>query len=153
LDANYNELLAKQSISDIKAIVFVINCAAYDPMFQKSTSAPLNGDLALYSSLCKASWAKSARMILLIDGLGTFREKVEALDLDKFVSEYKWGVNMDKFIENGPMRFEKLGRSFGRETHSLYAGEDFEALQRPGPIEHLILLLESFASEGEKEAN
>ncbi|KAL9110416.1 MAG: hypothetical protein Q9187_008049 [Circinaria calcarea] len=122
-------------------------------MFQKSTSAPLNGDLALYSSICKASWAKSARMILLIDGLGAFREKVEALDLDKFVSEYKWGVNMDKFIENGPKRFEKLGRSSGKETHSLYAAEDSEALQRPGPIDHLILLLESFASEGEKGAN
>lgn len=153
LDANYNELLATQSISDIQAIVVVINCAAYDPMFQESTSAPLNGDLALYSSLCKASWAKSARMILWIDGRGAFREKVEALDLDKFVSEYKSGANMDKLIENGPKRYEKLGRSFGRETHSLYAVEDSEALQRPGPIEHLILLLESFASEGEKKAN
>lgn len=145
---DYEELLAAQSISDIKGVVFVANCGAYDPMFEDSTSAALNEDVALFSSICHAGWAKDARLVLWVDGRAAFGKKVEALDLAKFFAEYGGGTDMSKFIENVPKRFEKLGQDFGKETYSLYVEEDSRAKARPGPIDHLMLLLKDFTWDG-----
>lgn len=138
-------------LANINTVVFVINCAAYDPLFRTSTSAPLNKDLSLFSSSCQASRTKEARLILWIDGRVGFRKKIDLLDLDNFVSEYKGGMSMGKFFENVPTRFEELGRSHGKEVHSLYLYEGLEIGARPNAIDNSVLQLEDLALKKEKE--
>ena len=147
LDTLYEDLVSKDFLSDVVAIVFVINCGAYDPMFEDSTSHPLNEDLALFLSLCQASWPKSTRMVLWIDGRATFRDEVESLDLEKLVSEYKGGIDMSRFVENVLERFEKIGQESGRELHQLFVEEGSDAAGKPSPLDQLVLTLEGFASE------
>jgi len=126
----------------VSVVVFVINAAEYDPVFEKESSTQLEEDLALFTSVCENSRTKDAQFVLWIDSMDRFRSKLDLLDLDKFISEYKAGTDMSKFIEHVPRRFEEAGRKCGIEVHTLYLDEGGLP-----PMDLLVLLLHDLMPE------
>ncbi|KAJ6232093.1 guanine nucleotide-binding protein g(o) subunit alpha [Anaeramoeba flamelloides] len=89
---------------DVSSIVFVSSLSAYDQVLVEEGSVNrMNESMLLFSDICNTRWFRENPLILFLNKLDLFQEKIKVSPLNKLFPDYEGGVDVEegkKFIKN-----------------------------------------------------
>ncbi|KAJ3124138.1 guanine nucleotide-binding protein subunit alpha [Nowakowskiella sp. JEL0407] len=98
---------------DCKAIIFIAALSAYDQTcFEDEKTNRMIESLNLFESICNHSLFKDTSMILFLNKIDLFREKIKTVPVSKYFPDY-----------TGPDNFENAGKFFSKKFRSLNKNE------------------------------
>ena len=87
---------------DVNAIIFVAALSEYDQkLFEDSSQNRMIEALMLFSEMCNSRWFEQTDMILFLNKVDLFGEKVGVVDISSVedFKEYTGGADVDKGVE------------------------------------------------------
>ncbi|KJE92259.1 guanine nucleotide-binding protein G(I) alpha subunit [Capsaspora owczarzaki ATCC 30864] len=104
---------------NVTAIIFCVALSAFDQVLaEDETMNRMQESLKLFDSICNSKWFLNTSIILFLNKLDLFEEKIKKSSLKIAFSEYEGPNTSDdakEFIKN---KFEKMNRSTTKQVYS-----------------------------------
>jgi len=85
---------------NVTAVIFCVSLAEYDlKLFEDENKNRMHESLGLFDQIINCRWFQDTPIILFLNKLDLFEEKVVRVDLKQFFSEYNGGPNKDAAIQ------------------------------------------------------
>lgn len=102
---------------NVTAVIFVVALSAYDQvLFEDETVNRLHEALTLFDSICNSKWFVKTSMILFLNKIDLFREKLSRSPLNKHFEDFNGGADYDQAIAYFTRKFESLNQSADVKT-------------------------------------
>ena len=99
---------------NVTAIVFLVGISEYDQVLVEDESVNrMQEALSLFDSICNSRWFLNTSIILFLNKIDLFREKIRKVPLEATFPMYTGGPDFDagcKFIADMFLRLNKTGR-------------------------------------------
>lgn len=103
---------------NVTAIIFVIDISAYDRVLIEDENVNrMQEALTLFDSICNSKWFVKTSIILFLNKIDIFREKIKTSPISKYFPDYNGGSDFDKASKYFTERFCALNQS---ETKQVY---------------------------------
>jgi len=105
---------------DVTAVLFLVAISGYDQCLVEDKDAnQMQEALLLFDSICNSQWFTNTSMILFLNKIDIFREKIKVSPVSKYFTDYH-GPNTDfkQTTHYFKRRFQRLNRSKLREIYS-----------------------------------
>jgi len=103
----------------VTAIIFVSSMAEYDQKcYEDDQTNRMNESLLLFDEICNSRWFAETSMILFLNKIDLFREKIKHKDLNVCFKEYTGGLNFEKASEYIKSKFEEKNKN--KEVKKVY---------------------------------
>ncbi|KIK53957.1 hypothetical protein GYMLUDRAFT_88289 [Collybiopsis luxurians FD-317 M1] len=105
----------------VAALVFLVDISDYDQMYYKDESVNcMQEAFSYFDEICNSKWFSNTSIILFLNGIEVFAEKLAKSPLDDYFPDYTGGDNYDAACEYLLHRFVSLNRSAAAIRH-IYA--------------------------------
>ncbi|RUS13582.1 guanine nucleotide-binding protein subunit alpha [Endogone sp. FLAS-F59071] len=103
---------------NVTAIVFMVAISEYDQLLlEDETVNRMQEALTLFDSICNSRWFVKTSIILFLNKIDRFKEKLPLSPMNKFFPDYEGGDNYDAACDYILNRFVSLNQS---ETKQIY---------------------------------
>jgi GTPase SAR1 family protein len=103
----------------VTAIIFVASLAEYDQKcYEDDTTNRMSESLLLFDEICNSRWFVDTSVILFLNKMDLFREKVKRVDLNVCFPQYTGGLVFDKAADYIKGQFEAKNRH--KEQKQIY---------------------------------
>ena len=100
------------SFENITSIIFVLDLATYDEvLLEDSTQNRMMESLMLFESVVNSRWLRRTSIILFLDNLATFKEKLGRSPLSNQFPDYSGGDDVDRAVKYLSWRFSQGNRA------------------------------------------
>ncbi|KAH6881252.1 guanine nucleotide binding protein, alpha subunit [Coprinopsis sp. MPI-PUGE-AT-0042] len=107
------------AFEDVTALMFVVDMSAYDQMLHKDDSVnSMQAALGLFDSICNSRWQARTSIILFLNNVDVFQEKLSSQPLRDYFPDYS-GDDFDSACDYLLHRFVSLNQS--PATKQIYA--------------------------------
>lgn len=98
---------------DVMVLIFVVDLSGYDEMdfFEVKSSTHLSTALAQFENVCNSPWLAEAKIILVLNGLEVFKEKIASSPLQEYFSDYTGGADYASALAYISNKLASLKRS------------------------------------------
>ncbi|EGO00415.1 hypothetical protein SERLA73DRAFT_107511 [Serpula lacrymans var. lacrymans S7.3] len=104
--------------SEVKVLIYVVDLSQYDRMsLADENMTYIQHTLETFESICNAQWFRQTPIVLLMDKIDVFSEKLEQLPLNQYFPGYT-GCNYDTACEFMLRLFVSLNRNPSRQVYS-----------------------------------
>lgn len=103
---------------NVTAIIFMVAISEYDQKLVEDDSVNrMQEALTLFDSICNSRWFTKTSIILFMNKIDRFREKIEEVPIEKYFPDYTDGPNYESACKYFSERFMQLNQS---ETKQIY---------------------------------
>jgi guanine nucleotide-binding protein G(i) subunit alpha len=103
---------------NVHAILFLVAVSEYDEKLIEDESVNrMQEALTLFDSICNSRWFVKTSIILFLNKIDIFREKITQIPIDDFFEDYEGGPDFDSAIEYFRERFVSLNQN---ENKTIY---------------------------------
>lgn len=103
----------------VTAIIFVVAISAYDQvLIEDETVNRMQEALTLFDSICNSKWFVRTSIILFLNKIDIFKEKIPKTPLNKFFSDYNGGADADKAADFFTKKFISLNQSDVKQVYT-----------------------------------
>jgi len=104
---------------NVTAIVFLVAVSEYDQcLVEDETVNRMQEALTLFDSICNSRWFVKTSIILFLNKIDLFKEKIQRSPIEKFFPDYKGGPNYDAAAEYFLQRFVGLNQSDVKQVYT-----------------------------------
>lgn len=104
---------------NVTAIIFCVALSAFDQVLaEDETMNRMQESLKLFDSICNSKWFLNTSIILFLNKLDLFEEKIKRSTLKSAFPEYEGNNTADEAKEYIKSRFEKMNRSTTKQVYS-----------------------------------
>jgi len=104
---------------NVTAIIFVVAISAYDQVLvEDETVNRMQEALTLFDSICNSKWFVKTSVILFLNKIDIFEEKIKTSSIEKYFPEYKGGVDFAKGKTYFQEKFEGLNQSDVKQVYT-----------------------------------
>lgn len=104
---------------DVTAVIFVASMSEYDQtLFEDDGVNRMHETIKLFDEICNGRWFRSTSIILFLNKVDLFKEKIAKTDLKVCFVDYTDGCDFEKATAYIEKKFEKLNKV--SETKHLY---------------------------------
>ena len=97
---------------DVTAVIFVTSLSEYDQrLFEDETQNRMKESLLLFDEICNSRWFADTSIVLFLNKVDLFKQKIAAIDLSVCFPEYRGGKNYDAASSFVTDRFVELNRN------------------------------------------
>ncbi|KAF6072505.1 G-protein alpha subunit family protein [Candida albicans] len=97
---------------NVSTIIFCVALSEYDNfLLEESNTNRLEESLALFDSVVNSRWFSRTTVVLFLNKIDVFAEKLKYSPLENFFPDYKGGSNISNGVKYILWRFNKLNRS------------------------------------------
>ncbi|CAX42749.1 G Protein Alpha subunit, putative [Candida dubliniensis CD36] len=97
---------------NVSTIIFCVALSEYDNfLLEESNTNRLEESLALFDSVVNSRWFARTTVVLFLNKIDVFAEKLKYSPLENFFPDYKGGPNISNGVKYILWRFNKLNRS------------------------------------------
>ncbi|KAJ3009234.1 guanine nucleotide-binding protein subunit alpha [Thoreauomyces humboldtii] len=101
----------------VTAIVFLVAVSEYDQVLVEDKTVNRMGEaLALFDSICNSRWFVKTSIILFLNKIDLFREKLPKSSLANYFPDFKGGADFDAACDYMWRRFKSLNQSTSKEA-------------------------------------
>ncbi|KNZ79780.1 Guanine nucleotide-binding protein subunit alpha [Termitomyces sp. J132] len=104
---------------NVTALVFLVSLSEYDQMLYEDESNRMQEALTLFDSICNSRWFVKTSIILFLNKIDLFAEKLPRSPLSDYFPDFTGGDNYDAACEYLLRRFVSLNQSAA--TKQIYA--------------------------------
>ena len=98
-----------RSFENVTSIIFVVDLAQYD--LEEEEQNRLMERLVLFDSIVNSRWFMRSSIILLLDNIGAFQEKLAKRPLEIYFPDYSGGNNVNRAAKYILWRFNQVNRA------------------------------------------
>ncbi|KAL0486005.1 guanine nucleotide-binding protein G(i) subunit alpha [Acrasis kona] len=103
----------------VAAIIFVINASEYDQnCYEDNETNRMRESLQLFEETVNSKWFVETNIIVFMNKIDLFREKIQKRDLTCIFEDYKGGCNFENAIEFMKEKFEEKNKF--KDTKKVY---------------------------------
>jgi len=103
----------------VTAIIFVASLSEYDQKcYEDDHTNRMMEALLLFDEICNSRWFGETSVVLFLNKLDLFREKIRVKDLNVCFKDYAGGLNFDKAADYIKVKFEEKNRR--KEMKQIY---------------------------------
>ncbi|KAI7897597.1 guanine nucleotide binding protein, alpha subunit [Cokeromyces recurvatus] len=96
----------------VKSIIFCVSLSEYDQvLLEESRQNRMMESLVLFESVVNSRWFSRATIILFLNKIDIFREKVKRIPIEKFFPDYGGGPDVNKAAKYILWRFNQTNRA------------------------------------------
>lgn len=104
---------------NVTAIIFLVAISAYDQVLvEDETVNRMQEALTLFDSICNSKWFVKTSIILFLNKIDIFKEKLPVSPLNKYFPEFDGGDNYDKACDFFKKKFEALNQSDVKQVYT-----------------------------------
>jgi guanine nucleotide-binding protein G(i) subunit alpha len=106
---------------NVMAIIFLVAVSAYDQVLIEDESINrMEEALVLFNSICNSKWFVQTSIILFLNKIDIFKEKIKTSPVSKYFPDYNGGSNYDEAIKYFSNRFTSLNQSKEKKVYVYY---------------------------------
>lgn len=106
---------------NVTAIVFLVAISEYDQKLVEDDSVNrMEEALTLFDSICNSRWFSRTSIILFLNKIDIFREKIYDVPIENYFPDYEDGDDADAACEYFRERFVSLNANEGKQVYSHY---------------------------------
>lgn len=106
---------------NVTAIIFVVAISAYDQVLvEDETVNRMQEALTLFDSICNSKWFVKTSIILFLNKIDIFEDKIKASPIEKYFPEYKGGADFAKAKDYFNDKFVALNQSDSKQVYVHY---------------------------------
>eukprot|EP00732_Lithocolla_globosa_P003804 Lithocolla_globosa_v1_NODE_3206_length_1733_cov_574.271752.p1 type:complete len:354 gc:universal NODE_3206_length_1733_cov_574.271752:137-1198(+) len=103
---------------NVTAIIFLVAISAYDQVLVEDENVNrMQEALTLFDSICNSKWFVKTSIILFLNKMDIFKEKIMVSPLEKFFPDYAGGANPESAQEYFKHRFQQLNQSDVKQVY------------------------------------
>lgn len=103
---------------NVTAIIFLVAISAYDQVLvEDETVNRMQEALTLFDSICNSKWFVKTSIILFLNKIDIFKEKILTSPLEKYFPDYKGGKDYDKACDYVTQKFCNLNQSDVKQVY------------------------------------
>ncbi|OLY79205.1 Guanine nucleotide-binding protein subunit alpha [Smittium mucronatum] len=104
---------------NVTAILFLVAISEYDQVLIEDEGVNrMQEALTLFDSICNSRWFSKTSIILFLNKIDLFREKIPKSPLNLYFSDYKGGNDVDSAGEYILRRFVSLNQSDSKQVYT-----------------------------------
>ncbi|RHZ59659.1 hypothetical protein Glove_362g28 [Diversispora epigaea] len=105
---------------DVTAVLFLVAISGYDQCLVEDRDAnQMQEALMLFDSICNSQWFVNTSMILFLNKIDIFRERIKVSPIRKYFPDYSGSNgNFKQSSQYFKKRFQRLNRSENKEVYS-----------------------------------
>jgi len=96
---------------NITSIIFVVNLAEYDQVLEESSQNMLMESLVLFDSVVNSRWFMRTSIILLLNNVSIFKQKLARSPLSNYFPDYSGGSDINRAAKYILWRFNHVNRA------------------------------------------
>ncbi|KAL9643502.1 hypothetical protein ABK040_010116 [Willaertia magna] len=101
----------------VTAIIFVTSLSEYDQRcYEDDSTNRMHESLLLFDEICNSRWFMDTSIILFLNKIDLFKEKISKTDLSQFFVEYEGGKNFEAAVNFIRSKFEEKNRNPRHKT-------------------------------------
>lgn len=101
----------------VTAIIFVTSLSEYDQRcYEDDSTNRMHESLLLFDEICNSRWFMDTSIILFLNKMDLFKEKIKRTDLSQFFPEYEGGRNFEAAANFIRSKFEEKNRNPRHKT-------------------------------------
>jgi guanine nucleotide-binding protein subunit alpha len=106
---------------NVTAIIFMVAISEYDQKLVEDDSVNrMQEALTLFDSICNSRWFTKTSIILFMNKIDIFREKIEDVPIEDYFSDYHSGPDYEAACKYFKNRFEQLNMSETKQIYTHY---------------------------------
>lgn len=103
---------------NVTAIIFLVAISAYDQMLIEDESVNrMQEALTLFDSICNSKWFVKTSIILFLNKIDIFKEKITKSPLEKYFPEFTGGADYEKATDFITKKFCELNQSDVKQVY------------------------------------
>lgn len=96
----------------VKSIIFCVSLSEYDQvLLEESRQNRMMESLVLFESVVNSRWFLRTTIILFLNKIDVFRQKIKRVPLEKFFPDYGGGTDLNKAAKYILWRFNQTNRA------------------------------------------
>lgn len=96
----------------VKSIIFCVSLSEYDQvLLEESRQNRMMESLVLFESVVNSRWFLRTTIILFLNKIDVFRQKIKKIPLEKFFPDYGGGTDLNKAAKYILWRFNQTNRA------------------------------------------
>jgi len=97
---------------DVTAVIFCVALSEYDlKLYEDESVNRMHESIKLFDEICNSKWFQNVSIILFLNKMDIFKEKIKKVDLNVCFQEYKGGLDFDKASAFITEKFKSLNKS------------------------------------------
>lgn len=106
---------------NVTAIIFMVAISEYDQKLVEDDAVNrMQEALTLFDSICNSRWFTKTSIILFLNKIDIFREKIEEVPIESFFPDYQGGPDYEAGCDYFKERFEQLNMSDTKQIYTHY---------------------------------
>lgn len=103
---------------NVTAIIFLVAISAYDQVLvEDDTVNRMQEALTLFDSICNSKWFVKTSIILFLNKIDIFKEKLQTSPLNKYFPDFDGGSDFDKACDYFLKKFSALNQSDVKQVY------------------------------------
>lgn len=104
----------------VTAVIFVSSLSEYDQKcYEDDSTNRMRESMLLFDEICNSRWFFDTSVILFMNKVDLFKNKIEKVDLNVCFEEYSGGCNFEKASEYIKSKYQELNKH--KETKQIFA--------------------------------
>lgn len=104
----------------VTAIIFVSSLSEYDQKcYEDDSTNRMRESMLLFDEICNSRWFFDTSVILFMNKLDLFKQKIQTIDLNVCFEDYDGGLDVDKAKEFIKNKYQELNKH--KESKQIYA--------------------------------
>lgn len=106
---------------NVTAIIFVVAISAYDQVLVEDENVNrMQEALTLFDSICNSKWFVKTSVILFLNKMDIFQEKITTSPIEKYFQDYQGGTEVEKGKLFFAQKFSALNQSDSKQVYVHY---------------------------------
>lgn len=106
---------------NVTAIIFMVAISEYDQkLIEDDAVNRMQEALTLFDSICNSRWFVRTSIILFLNKIDVFKDKVEEVPIEDYFPDYQGGPDYEKGCEYFKERFQQLNMSETKQIYTHY---------------------------------
>jgi guanine nucleotide-binding protein G(i) subunit alpha len=98
------------AFENVTSLIFVVDLACYDSVLEESSQNQMMEQLLLFDSVVNSVWFRRTSIILLLNNVGVFKQKLSRRPLAHYFPDYPGGNDVNKAAKYLLWHFNRLNR-------------------------------------------
>lgn len=106
---------------NVTAIIFMVAISEYDQKLVEDDAVNrMQEALTLFDSICNSRWFNKTSIILFLNKIDVFKEKIDEVPIEDFFPDYQAGADFEAGCDYFKERFEQLNMSESKQIYTHY---------------------------------
>lgn len=106
---------------NVTAIIFMVAISEYDQkLVEDDTVNRMQEALTLFDSICNSRWFTKTSIILFMNKIDIFKEKIDLVPIEKYFPDYQGGPDYESACEYFRQRFCELSMNESKQIYTHY---------------------------------